>query len=192
MDIMNGGELHRLPSANRQDWVIDRCDFRRGRRWHVWRITQRCKGEGSFFFNVESEQCVDLLVHEAHHDASAQILRCANCQRVRQDRAAVPEGVAVGTCLVLNRVSPEYIRKDQNDRGSLYGRLIPAGLKQVAAVISLAQSGQRVGLWFVVIQPRWQTGKVSTCQVNLDVIQRAGAGRGAKVKLSPRGNRSSW
>ncbi len=65
-----------------------------------------------------------------------------------------------------------------------YGKFTAGSFKQDATKISGAQSAQSDLCRRKVIDASLQVGKVAANQIKLDLIERSGTGRGAKVDLA--------
>ena len=103
-----------------------------------------------------------------------------------EDGAAVPEGVAVGTRLVLDRIAPEDTAiKDQRRRLG-HGRRAGGRSAEVSAAIAFSQAGEGVPARVIMVNAGSQSRQVAADQIELDVEEGAGARGGAKSDLADR------
>jgi hypothetical protein len=65
-----------------------------------------------------------------------------------------------------------------------YGRLTASGLKQGAAIISGAQPAQAELRGSEVIDTGFQAGQVAANQIELNLVERPGAGGSSKVNFA--------
>ena len=184
MRAADGGVVD-LARGERQRREAER---RRGRRRRGWRraAPEREQAERHLALGVEVEQAVQLVVDEAEHDARGQIDGGGCCEEVGEQRAVVPEAVAVGARLVLPGVAPERARASDDDGGGGHRRLARRRRHHGRPVVAGAQAAQREVVRPEVVDARLEVGERPRDQVEVDVIERAGAGGGAEVDLAAR------
>ena len=109
-------------------------------------------------------------------------------QRIRKYGAAVPIGVPVRAALVLPRVPPEYTRVDNRHGRRCHlgvarrrGQQAPLDSRPTALDVARCLA-PRIGR-----RPAGQARQVAAHQVQLDVVQRAGARRRARKAIWPLG-----
>ena len=147
--------------------------------------SQRDEGQRDLPLHVEVQQPVHLGVHEAAHDPCRDLKGRRGRQQVSQNRARVPEAVSIGPGLVFPRVAPVRPGTDDDRRRGGGGRLARGRLHDGAPVISSAQLSQCEVVHPEVIDPGLQIRQVTADEIQLDVIERARTGGGAKQDLSP-------
>ena len=136
--------------------------------------------DGRFLGRVHVEQLIDRTVGEAHDHARRDALAAGDRQQVRQHRAAVPEGVAIRTRLVLPGIAPPGAGQYYVERRVGDAWLGASRIDQVLPEVAAPKQSQAVVMGAVVIDARRQVIEPATHQVQLDVEQRARARRGAK------------
>ena len=93
------------------------------------------QGEGHLPLGVQTEEFVYIVVGKSGNHPGGHIVGRCHRQRVGQNGAAVPEGVAVLAGLVLAGVAPGDVREDDYRRRGGYPRLAGAGFDQSATVV---------------------------------------------------------
>ena len=107
-------------------------------------------------------------------------------QEVGERGCRVPIDVAIGAGLVAPGVSPEGARPDGDDGSGGDRRLLPGRRDDGCPVVSRAQLAQAVIVRRILVDTRLQPGQLATDEIELQVVPRAGAPRGAEIDLTPR------
>src|SRR5262247_2569091 len=92
----------------------------------------------------------------------------------------------IGARLVFPSIAPIGRSAHDDNWGVGYGRLSPARLYKGIPVVPGTESTQGEVVGSEVINPRLQFRQIATDKVQIDMIERTGAGRGAKEDLASR------
>ncbi len=92
--------------------------------------------------------------------------------------------MAVGAVLILPGVTPVGASADDGQRSVSDRGFGGCGLNQDAAIVSGAQAAQAEFGGGEVIDARFEVGEIAANQIELDLVERSGAGGGAKVDLA--------
>src|SRR5262249_24225336 len=92
----------------------------------------------------------------------------------------------IGARLVFPSIAPIGRGAHDDNRGVDYGTLPPARLYKGTAVVPGTEATQSEVVGPEVIYPRLQFWQIATNKVQIDMIERTGAGRGAKEDLASR------
>src|SRR4051812_42025199 len=132
---------------------------------------------------IDVEHPIYFGVHKAAHDSGRKIERCAHGQQVGEQCAVVPAKVAVGACLILPGVTPVGSSAD-DDNWSVQDRRLGSGrFDQHTAIVASTQLVQTELAGSEVIKPRFQIAKVTTREVEFDLIESTGCGGSAEINL---------
>src|SRR5262249_10341314 len=130
-----------------------------------------------------THQVVNRRIDKTKHDASRDLAARCSRQKVGQDGTAIPEAMAVGPGLVLPRGAPERGTAYDGSRGVLE-RAICGRATEDGAIVARPQPAQGKIVRPKVVDARGQLVQCSTDQVQVNVIQCAGARGGAKKHLA--------
>src|SRR5439155_22958772 len=145
------------------------------RRWHrrLGRSPERNEGKSPFPSRVQSEQVLDVPIRETCDDLGCESLSGGHGEQVRVERSSVPEGMAVGSVLVLPGVAP--VRRGARDEGRRLSqrRLAAGSLDDRASVITDTQAPKREVVRAEVVNARWQIREVTAGEIEIDVVESA-------------------
>ncbi len=142
------------------------------------------KGEGHFALGIDVQQTIDAGVHEAAHHFGWQTEGGGDGEQVGEESAIVPPEMTVRAGLILPGIAPISAGANDDQRGVGDGGLAAGRFEQDAAIISGAQPPQAELGGGKVIDAGFEVGEAAANQVELDLVERAGAGSRAKVDLA--------
>ena len=148
----------------------------RSRRRGWCPAAERDHAERHLARGVEVEEPVQLVVDEAEDHPGREVVGGGEREQVGEDRAAVPEAVAVGPRLVLPAVAPERAGEEDERRGGGGRRLPSRRADDGLAVVAGAEPSQREVVRPEVVDARVEVGKRPAHEVEIDVVERARAG----------------
>src|SRR5260370_13087045 len=94
--------------------------------------------------------------------------------------------MAVGAGLILPGIAPVGASADDGERRVSDGRFAAGGLDQYAAIVSGTQLAQAKLGGSEVVDAGLKLGEVAAAEVELDLVERSGAGGDAKIDLAAR------
>src|SRR5260370_2186037 len=90
---------------------------RRSFRWELGRVAEGDEIDSRVVLPIDSKQLVDGLVYKPQNDSHRHLGRGSFCQNIRQNRAIIPEGMAVCSCPRFPDIWPEpTVADDHNHR----------------------------------------------------------------------------
>ena len=173
-----------LAAGERNSFESERGDGCRGLCRKRGGVAERHKRESYLALRIDVEQAIHRLVNESAHYFGGQAEGGADGQQVGEQGAVVPAEVAVGAVLILPGVAPVGGGADDGQRGVGDGGLGGGGIDQDAAIVSGAQPAQAELGGGEVIDAGLKVGEIAADQVEFDLVERSGAGGGAKVNFA--------
>ena len=85
--------------------------------------------------------------------------------------------------MILPRVAPVRARADKQSRGAGHRRFLTTGLDEYLPIISRAEAAQGEVVGAEMVNSSRQVGELPTHQIEVDMVEGAGAGCGAKIHL---------
>ncbi len=140
--------------------------------------------ECHFTFGIDIEQAVHLRVHESANHLGRHSKSRGHGQQIAQESAVIPTEMTIGASLVFPSVAPVGAGANDRRRGMEYRCFSASGLGQNSAIIAGSQFAQGKIRGRKVVDAGFQTGKIATNYIELDLIERAGACCGAEVDLA--------
>lgn len=152
-------------------------------------MTERHQRESDFAQGIDIEQAVHCIVDETAYYFCRQTQGSGDRQQIGEQSAVIPAEMAVGAVLIFPGVAPVSGGAHDGQRSVSDGRLVGRSFSQDAAIVSGAQAAQSKLGGGEVIDAGFEVGpiartKISADQIELDLVERSGAGRGAKVYLA--------
>src|SRR4029077_15874979 len=139
-------------------------------------MTQGHEREGHLALGVYIQQAVYRRVHKPAHYFGGQAQGGGDGQPVREPRGVVPAKMAIGAGLILPGIAPVGAGADDGEGRVSDGRFAAGGLDQDAAIVSGAQMAQAKLGGSEVIDAGLKVDEVAADEVELDLVERSGAG----------------
>src|SRR6266852_7052094 len=143
-------------------------------------VAKSYKREGHFTLGIDVQQAIHAGVDEAAHDPGRQTEGGGNSEQVGEESAVVPAEMAVGAGLIFPGVAPAGAGANDGERGVGDGGFAAGGFEEDTTVISWAQEAEAEFGGGEVIDAGIEVSEGTANEIELDLIERAGAGGGAK------------
>ena len=142
--------------------------------------------KGHLALGIYIQQAVYRGVHKPADYLGGQAQGGGDGQQVGQQSAVVPAKMAIGAGLILPGIAPVGGGADDGERRVSDGRFAAGGLDQDAAIVSGAQLAQAEFGGSEVVDAGQKVGEVATNEVELNLVERPGAGGRAKIDFAAR------
>src|ERR1700674_1338477 len=135
---------------------------------------------------IDIDQPVHLCVHESADHLGRHSYSRGDRQQIAYERAIVPAEMPIRACLIFPSVAPVRTGANDRHRGMNYRRLAACSLAQNLPIISRSQFAQCKIRRRKVVHAGFETLKIATNYIELDLVECPGASCGAEVDLAAR------
>ena len=150
------------------------------------RTSQRDQADAALALAVGIDQPLNRRVFEGGHDFSREALRIGGGAQIRENRARIPETIAIGTRAILPGTAPEDRRED-DDCARLGQRRTHRGCpRKVVAPVAAPEPAQFQVGGRKVVKPGLGACDLNRRKIDLNRVERAGRRRRPKmIVLAP-------
>ena len=170
----------------RDGFEAKRGNLPRGWRRESGDVAEIYQGEGDFTLGINIQKAIDASIDEAANHPGWQTQGGGDGQLVREESAVVPAEMAIAAGLILPGVAPVDAGANDGEWRVGDGGFAGGGFDEDATIVSGAQSAQAELGGGEVIDAGIEVSEGTANEIELDLVERAGAGGGAKVEFTAR------
>ena len=165
--------------GERDGFKAKRGNLRRGWRREGDDVAEGREGQGHFTLGIYIQKAIDASVREAAYQPGWQTQGGGDGEQVREQSAVVPAEMAVAARLIFPSIAPVGAGANDSEWRVGDGGCAAGGFKEDAAIVSRAQAAQAEFGRGEVIDPGIEVGKATANEIELHLVECAGASCGA-------------